>query len=63
MNPKISFAISVAVAAWVIHDLMAPGEAPSTGLLIINWLVLIGSLTGAVGAVMQMQKAKQAKSD
>jgi hypothetical protein len=58
MNPKVSFVISVAVAAWVLYDLMAPGEAMSRGLFIMNCFVLFGSVMGAIGAVMKMQKTK-----
>jgi hypothetical protein len=57
MNTKVVFGISAAVAAWGIYDLTNPGETPSTAVFIMNCLVVLFGLAGAIGAVMKMQKA------
>jgi hypothetical protein len=55
VNNKVTLVISVLVAAWTIYGLVAPGEAMSKGVLILNYLILFGAIMGAVGSVMQMK--------
>jgi hypothetical protein len=55
VNSKVTLIISILVAAWTIHGLVAPGEAMSQGVLILNYLILFGATLGAVGSVMQMK--------
>jgi hypothetical protein len=55
VNNKITLVISILVAAWTIYGLVAPGEATSKAVLILNFLILFGAALGAVGSVMQMK--------
>jgi hypothetical protein len=55
VNSKVTLIISILVAAWTIYGLVAPGEAMSRGVLILNYLILFGATLGAVGSVMQMK--------
>jgi hypothetical protein len=55
VNSKVALIISILVAAWTIYGLVAPGEAMSQGVLILNYLILFGATLGAVGSVMQMK--------
>jgi hypothetical protein len=55
VNTKVTLVISILVAAWTIYGLVAPGEAMSTVVLILNCLILFGATLGAVGSVMQMK--------
>jgi hypothetical protein len=55
VNTKVTLVISILVAAWTIYSLVAPGEAMSTAVLILNCLILFGAALGAVGSVMQMK--------
>jgi hypothetical protein len=58
INPKVSLVISVCIVAWVLHDMMAPGEAMTQGVYIMNCVLLFASAMGAIGAVIRMRKEK-----
>ncbi|MBX9711136.1 MAG: hypothetical protein K2X60_08885 [Xanthobacteraceae bacterium] len=35
---------------WGLYDVLAPGEAPSTPVLILNYLALIAGIVGLAGS-------------
>jgi hypothetical protein len=55
VNNRVTLVISILVAGWTIYGLVAPGEAMSKGVLILNYLILFGATLGAIGSVMQMK--------
>jgi hypothetical protein len=55
VNSKVTLVTGILLAGWTIYGPVAPGEAMSKGILILNYLILFGAITGAVGSVMQMK--------
>jgi hypothetical protein len=50
-------AVCVAVAAWLIYNVTTATESPSSGLAILQYVLIAGALVGLLGAVRQIMKA------
>ena len=62
-NPRLWIAVLLAVVALNLYDIVGPhDEAPSQGLLILNWVLMICGIAGLVGAVMQLVQQKNRES-
>jgi hypothetical protein len=57
-NSKTQLILCVLVGVWCVYSLVAPGEAMSKPVLIMNYVALFGAVMGAIGASMQMAKGK-----
>ena len=57
-NSKTQLILCVLVAIWCVYSLVAPGEAMSKPVVILNYFVLFGAVMGAIGSGMQMAKGK-----
>lgn len=57
-NPKISALICLATAAWLGYGLLTASERPSTALLTLQIILLVGCLLGFVGALMRLGEQK-----
>jgi hypothetical protein len=51
-------AITGAVAAWRIYDMMSATEAPSMALRTLEWVILIALAVGFVGNAIAYSKAQ-----
>jgi drug/metabolite transporter (DMT)-like permease len=58
-NPMVQLLICAAGVAWALYQLFAPGEAQSTGVVILQWFAVIGGTLGAIGAIYQLATGKQ----
>jgi predicted phage tail protein len=61
-NPALWIVILVVVVAWNIYDMTSPGEAPSQGVVILHWILLVCGLAGIAGGVMQLIQQKKRES-
>lgn len=50
--------VNAAVAAWLIYTIATPSEAPSSGLALLQYVLLVCSLLGLAGALYQLAAAK-----
>jgi len=50
--------MNAAVAAWIVYDLAAPGEAPRQAVLIMEYLFLTASLIGLGGSLVMLMSRK-----
>jgi hypothetical protein len=57
-DSKTQLILCVLVGIWCVYSLVAPGEAISKPVLIMNYVALFGAAMGAIGAGMQMAKGK-----
>jgi len=46
------------VVAWQGYDLATAAEAPSTALMTLQWVLLIGGLIGGAGALVMMARGE-----
>jgi hypothetical protein len=64
-NPLVQLVLGVALVAWVIYDLTAPGEAQSPIVIGMQWFAGFGGaiwiIFGAVGLVSGKQAGGQEK--
>ena len=51
-------ALMAVLAAWQIYDIATATEAPSTALLVLQYVLLAGLLVGLAGAVMLLAKRR-----
>jgi hypothetical protein len=53
-NPGLWIVILLVVVGYNLYDVIGPhDEAPSQGVLILNWIALVCGAAGLVGALMQ----------
>ena len=53
-NPGLWIVVLIAVVGWNLYGVVGPhDEAPSQGVLILNWVLIICGVAGLIGAVMQ----------
>jgi hypothetical protein len=57
-NSKTQLILCGLVVIWSAYSLVAPGEAMSKPVVIMNYFALFGAVMGAIGAGMQMAKGK-----
>jgi hypothetical protein len=58
-NPGLWIVILVVVVALNLYDIIGPQqEAPSQGVVILNWILLVCGAAGLIGAVMQLVQQK-----
>jgi hypothetical protein len=57
-NSKTQLILWVLVAIWCVYSLVAPGEAMSKAVGIMNCFALFGAVLGAIGAGMRIAKGK-----
>jgi hypothetical protein len=58
-NPGLWIVILIAVIGWNLYDIVGPhDEAPSQGVLILNWVLLVCGVAGLVGAMMQLAQKR-----
>jgi hypothetical protein len=58
-NPALWIALMIAVVGYNLYGIVGPrDEAPSQGLLILNWVLLLCGVAGLIGAVMQLVQQK-----
>jgi hypothetical protein len=61
-NPGLWIVILGVVILWNIYDMTSATEAPSQGITILHWVLLICGVAG-IGAIMQyMQQKKRSGS-
>lgn len=59
-NPGLWIVILVAVILWNIYEMASAVEAPSRGVAILHWILLICAALGLIGAALQfMQRERQ----
>lgn len=51
-------AITAAVAAWRIYDMMSTRETPSMALRTLEWIVLVALVAGFIGNAIAYSKAE-----
>ena len=51
-NPGLWIVILGAVIVWNVYDMTSASEAPSRGVTILNWILLVCAVAGIIGAVM-----------
>jgi hypothetical protein len=62
-NPSLWIVILVAIVGLNLYDIVGPQqEAPSQGLVILNWILLVCGAAGLVGAVTQLVQQKKRES-
>ena len=59
-NPTVWISILSVVVLWNLYDIFGPqDEAPSQGVVILNWICLVCSAAGLVGAAIQLALQKK----
>jgi hypothetical protein len=62
-NPALWILILSVVVVWNLYEIFGPQtEAPSQGVLILNWICLVCGAAGLVGAVIQLVQQKKGES-
>jgi hypothetical protein len=60
-NPGLWIVILLVVIGYNLYDIVGPhDEAPSQGVLILNWICVVCGVAGLVGAVMQFAQKRGA---
>ena len=58
-NPIVQLLIFAVVMIWGLYQLLAPGEAQSTAIIVMQWFAVIGASLGAIGAIYKLATGKQ----
>jgi Mn2+/Fe2+ NRAMP family transporter len=58
-NPGLWMVILVAVILWIIYEMASATEAPSQGVTILHWVLLICAALGLIGAAVQLMQRKR----
>ena len=53
-NPGISALISIVGIAAVAWGMLSTDETPSTALLALEWILLVGCILGLIGSLVRM---------
>jgi hypothetical protein len=54
-NPGLWLVILIIVVGWNLYEIVGPhDEAPSQGVLVLNWVALVCAAAGLIGVVMQI---------
>lgn len=62
-NPTLWVVVMIAVIGYNLYGIVGPhDEAPSQGLLILNWVLMICGIAGLAGVVLQLVKQKDRES-
>ena len=48
--------LNAACAAWIVYDMTTATEAPSTALMMLQWVLLAGTVAGAIGCAAMLMK-------
>jgi len=60
-NPGLWIVILLVVVGYNLYDIVGPhDEAPSQGVLILNWVALVCGGAGLIGAVVQFAQKRGA---
>ena len=57
-KPGVNPLLSAGVALWLIYDMTSATEAPSRGVVFLQWFLLICVGVGLVGSLMQYAAKK-----
>jgi hypothetical protein len=57
-NPGLWIVILVVVILWNIYNMASATETPSTAYTIFNWVLLICTGAGLIGAIVQFVQQK-----
>jgi hypothetical protein len=58
-NPIVQLLIFAVIIIWGLFQLFAPGEAQSTGVIVLQWFAVVGASLGAIGAIYKLATGKQ----
>lgn len=58
-NPMLMLLILSAVAAWQVYDIASATEAPSSAVMILQYVLLAGLLLGVAGTAYRALRARQ----
>jgi hypothetical protein len=58
-NPGLWIVILVAVILWNIYEMASATEAPSQGVTILHWILLICAALGLIGAALLFMQRKR----
>jgi hypothetical protein len=57
-NPLVQLLICAVVVVWGLYQLFAPGEALSTGVIVLQWFAVIGASLGILAAIYRLATGK-----
>ena len=55
-NYGLWFVLNAVCAAWIVYDITTANEVPSMALMMLQWVLLAGTVAGAVGCVAMLMK-------